>query len=273
MAGDFQIRFWGVRGSIPCPGQDTLRYGGNTSCVEVRAGDRLLILDAGSGLQPFGQHLQNAGSINADLLLSHLHYDHILGLPFFAPAYDTASQLRVWAGNCNNGVKAALQQFLQPPFFPVPLQHLAARFSFRDFSSGDTLDLSSHLCVRTCALNHPDGATGYRIEYDGRALCYITDTEHPAQGLDTAIVQLIRDADIVIYDATYNDSDYPSHRGWGHSTWEAGLALCDAAGAHRLVVFHHAPERSDLELQQLDAELHRLRPGSVVAREGLVLSL
>ncbi|UTW14286.1 MBL fold metallo-hydrolase [Marinobacterium rhizophilum] len=273
MAGDFQVRFWGVRGSIPCPGQETLHYGGNTSCVEVRAGDQLLILDAGSGLQPFGQYLQSAGSISADLLLSHLHYDHILGLPFFAPAYDAANKLRVWAGNCSAGVEAALHQFLQPPFFPVPLKHLTARFSFRDFSSGDTLELSPEVCARTCVLNHPDGATGYRIEYDGRALCYVTDTEHPARGLDSAILQLIRDADTVIYDSTYNDSDYPSHRGWGHSTWEAGLALCEAAGARRLVVFHHAPERSDSELQQLDAELHRRRPGSVVAREGMVLQL
>ncbi len=273
MAGDFQVRFWGVRGSIPCPGQETLHYGGNTSCVEVRAGGQVLILDAGSGLQPFGQHLRNEGSINADLLLSHLHYDHILGLPFFAPAYDAASQLRVWAGNCGTGLEAALQQFLQPPFFPVPLQHLKARFSFRDFTCGDTLQLSPSVSVLTCSLNHPDGATGYRIQYDGKALCYVTDTEHPAQGVDSAVVQLIRNADIVIYDATYNNSDYPGHQGWGHSTWEAGLALCEAAGARRLVVFHHAPERSDSELQNLDTELQRLRPGSVVAREGLVLYL
>lgn len=273
MAGNFHVRFWGVRGSIPCPGHDTLHYGGNTSCVEVRAGDRLLILDAGSGLQYFGQHLQAKGSIDADLLLSHLHYDHILGLPFFAPAYDPGSRLRVWAGNCNGGVETALRQFLQPPFFPVPLQHLKARFSFRDFTSGDTLNLSSSVRVLTCALNHPDGATAYRIEFDGRAICYVTDTEHPTQGLDAAIVNLIRDADIVIYDATYNNSDYPAHRGWGHSTWEAGLALCESAGARRLVVFHHAPERTDAELQWLDSELQRLKPGSVVAREGLVLQL
>ncbi|ANG63595.1 MBL fold metallo-hydrolase [Marinobacterium aestuarii] len=271
MAGDFQVRFWGVRGSIPCPGQDTLLYGGNTSCVEVRAGERLLILDAGSGLQHLGQQLK--GSIDADLLLSHLHYDHILGLPFFAPAYDAGSRLRIWAGNCNGGIEATLQQYLQAPFFPVPLHRMAAHIRFEDFNVGDSLAVSTSVRVLTCGLNHPDGATAYRIEYDGRALCYVTDTEHPAEGQDEALVRLIRDADIVIYDATYNNSDYPAHRGWGHSTWEAGLALCEAAGVRRLVVFHHAPERTDAELQQLDTELQKRRPGSVVAREGLVLQL
>nr|WP_067296152.1 MBL fold metallo-hydrolase [Marinobacterium profundum] len=271
MAGDFHVRFWGVRGSIPCPGQDTLLYGGNTSCVEVRTGERLLILDAGSGLQHLGLHLK--GSIDADLLLSHLHYDHILGLPFFAPAYDANSRLRIWAGNCSGGIESALQQYLQAPFFPVPLHQMAASIRFKDFSPGDTLSPSASVRVLTCNLNHPGGATAYRIEYAGRALCYVTDTEHPAEGQDEAIVRLIRDADTVIYDATYNNSDYPAHRGWGHSTWEAGLALCEAADARRLVVFHHAPERTDAELQKLDTELQTRRPGSLVAREGLVLQL
>jgi phosphoribosyl 1,2-cyclic phosphodiesterase len=271
MAGDFYVRFWGVRGSIPCPGQDTLHFGGNTSCVEVRAGDRLLILDAGSGLLGLGDSLLADGPIEAELLLSHLHYDHILGLPFFAPAYDGRNSLRIWAGDCQGGIEAALQQYLQPPFFPVPLQRMSARIRFEDFSAGDALNPGGAVHIRTTALNHPDGATAYRIEYDGRSVCYVTDTEHPEQGLDANILQLIHGADIVIYDGTYNDQDYPAHRGWGHSTWESGLALCEQANVRHLVVFHHAPERTDAQLQQLDDELQRRRPGSVVAREGQVL--
>lgn len=272
MKDDFYLRFWGVRGSCASPGIDTLIYGGNTSCVEVRAGDRLLILDAGTGLIPLGASLREAdGALQADLLLSHIHYDHIMGLPFFSPAYNPDSQLRVWAGNCNGGIEAAMHRFVQPPFFPVPLKGMSAQFSFNDFTSGDTLSLSDEVQVRTTELNHPDGATGYRIDYDGRSICYITDTEHPKEGLDARIVALIQDADIVIYDATYNDDDYPAHLGWGHSTWEAGLALCERANAGTLVVFHHAPERTDAELRALDQVINLRRPGSVVAREGMVL--
>ncbi|GGO83513.1 MBL fold metallo-hydrolase [Marinobacterium nitratireducens] len=272
MADDFYLRFWGVRGSCACPGVDTLVYGGNTSCVEVRAGGHLIILDAGTGLTPLGASLRALGEpVQADLLLSHIHYDHILGLPFFPPAYDPGSRLRFWAGDCDGGIEAAMLRFVQPPYFPVPLQRMSATFSFHDFAAGDSWPLSDRIRVRTAPLVHPDGATGYRIDYDGRSICYITDTEHPAQGCDENIVALVQDANIVIYDATFNDDDYPNHLGWGHSTWEAGLALCERAGAETLVVFHHAPERTDAELRALDRVVHQRRPGSVVAREGMVL--
>lgn len=271
MADDFYLRFWGVRGSIARPGRETLCYGGNTSCVEVRAGDRLLILDAGTGMQSLGESQLLQGAIDADLLLSHVHYDHILGLPFYAPAYDARSRLRIWAGNCDDGIESALRQFLKPPFFPVPLKHMAAQFSFHDFRPGDELSPDRRIRIRTAALNHPDGAIAYRIEYGGRSICYVTDTEHPDDGFDQNVLQLIRDADIVIYDATYNDDDYPAHRGWGHSTWEIGLALCEQANARVMVAFHHAPERTDEQLAWLDTELQRRRPGSVVAREGMTL--
>lgn len=271
MADDFYLRFWGVRGSCACPGADTLIYGGNTSCVEVRAGDHLLILDAGTGLQPLGETLRGLDAPEADLLLSHIHYDHILGLPFFRPAYNPESRLRIWAGDCNGGIESAMRRFVQPPFFPVPLHRMSAQFSFHDFSAGDAWSLSDKLRISTVPLVHPDGATGYRIDYDGRSICYITDTEHPDEGLDQNIIALIRDADIVIYDATYNDDDYPAHLGWGHSTWEVGLSLCEQANAAVLVVFHHAPGRTDTELTELDRVLGERRPGSVVAREGMVL--
>ena len=153
----------------------------------------------------------------------------------------------------------------------VPLQIFAANVSFHDFSAGDVLEPHPGIKIRTAPLNHPNGASGYRVEYGGHAICYITDTEHEIDKPDRNVLGLIEGADIVIYDATYTDEEFPKFITWGHSTWEEGVRLCDAAGVRTFVVFHHDPGHDDDMMDAIAGEVEAARPGSVVAREGMVL--
>lgn len=273
---DFVVRIWGARGTVPCPGPQTLRYGGNTSCVEVVCGGNRLILDAGSGLRLLGKRMVERGDAStAHLLLTHTHIDHIGGLPFFRPAYCKTNKLVVWSGHLwehGRTIQGVLKDLMQPPFFPVPLDIMHACVSFNDFRAGAEIKPYPNVEVATLPLNHPGGATGYRIRYDGRQLSFITDVEHGDE-LDGSIVTFIRGSDFVIYDATYTDEEYPRFRGWGHSTWQEGVRLCNAADSGPLVTFHHDPERDDEELDRIALELAQARPGSLVAREGMELVL
>lgn len=271
MADDFYVRFWGVRGSIACPGPDTIRYGGNTACLEVRCGHHLLILDAGTGLRNLGNTLRDASPFAADILLSHVHYDHIMGFPFFRPAYHPDNAFRIWAAHCEQGIQGILERFLEAPLFPISLEVMQARLDFRDFRAGDTLYPAEGITVRTAPLNHPNGATGYRIEYQGKSICYVTDTEHPPGGPDEHILRLIQGAEIVIYDTTYTEAEYTTRQGWGHSTWQAGIRLCKRAGACTFAAFHHNPDHDDDFLDRMADELNQAYRGAVVAREGMTL--
>jgi phosphoribosyl 1,2-cyclic phosphodiesterase len=268
------IRFWGVRGSIATPGPQTARYGGNTSCVEMRCGRRRLVFDAGSGLRLLGQELDRAGrKVDLDLFYSHTHLDHVVGLPFFAPAYAAGNRIRMWAGHLKPplGIKAVLDKMMSAPLFPVPLGILAAHLEFRDFAAGETLAPHAGIRLATAPLNHPDNATGYRVEFAGKSVAYITDTEHRGGESDPNVSLLMRDADIAIYDCMYTEAEYPAHRGWGHSTWEEAVRLAQEAGVKQLVIFHHDPDHDDAEMDRIAAAARELMPGAIVAREGLVL--
>jgi len=271
---EFWVRFWGVRGTVPCPGPDTVRYGGNTPCIEVMCGGERLIFDAGTGIRALGASLGGANDLKSHIFLTHTHMDHIAGFPFFRPAYNKNNSFQIWAGNLaaqNGNIRSVLSAIMSRPIFPVPLRIMHACMAFHDFHAGDTLNPLREVVVRTAPLNHPDGATGYRIDYAERSICYVTDTEHREGVLDETIIELIGGSDIVIYDSTYTEAQYPDYRGWGHSTWAEGARLCDAASAGRLIAFHHDPDHSDADLDRIAEDMERARPGSLVASEGLVL--
>ena len=268
---DLSVRFWGTRGSLPMPGPDTIVYGGNTCCVELRLGSRLFIVDAGSGFEAAGRAmtLLGSGTGRIDLLLSHLHHDHVSGLPFFSPILKEKGALRVFCGNQGgDSAKAALDHMFAPPLFPVTLDVLPGRIEHVGFRAGETLAFEDGITIATCPLRHPGGATGYRFDHGGRRVCYVSDMEHVDTGPDDDVVSFCRDADLVIYDAMFTEAELPRCRGWGHSTWNAGVMLCRAAGAGALAAFHHHKSHDDATLAAIEAELVEALPGSFVAREG-----
>ena len=275
MPASFEVRFRGVRGSIACPGPGTVGYGGNTACVELRCGERLVVIDAGTGLRGLGADLAGRGRLEADLLLSHTHLDHVVGLPFFAPLFDARNRFAVRAGHLaeRGGVRPVLERMLSPELFPVALYGFAAELSCIDFRAGESFALGDGIHVRTAPLDHPGGATGYRVEFGGRAVCYVSDTGHEPGRPNRDILGLIEGADIVIYDAMFTEEEFARHPDWGHSTWNEGARLCEAAGADRLLLFHHDPRRDDKAMDRLAAEAAERRPGTQVAREGMALSL
>jgi len=270
------VRFWGVRGSIASPGPDTVRYGANTACVELRCGEHLIICDAGTGLRPLGQALEKEGTpVDADLLCSHTHLDHICGFPFFAPCFRAGNRIRLWGGHAaaQGDLRAVFRMTMTPPLFPDVLNSFAATIEFKDFTGGEVLTLRDGVVVKTSPLNHPGGATGYRIEWDGKALTYVTDTEHRQDGIDANVLSLADHADILIYDANYTNEDYAAHVGWGHSTWQEAVRVAQRASVKSLILFHHDPGRSDAMLDAIGVAATLAFPGTIVAREGLTLTV
>ncbi len=270
---DIVIRFWGVRGSIATPGPSTVRTGGNTPCVEIEHGGERLILDAGTGLRGLGQRMLARGDTEATLLLSHLHWDHIQGLPFFVPAYLPGHRLHVIG---HPGLRDALDAQMTPPCFPVRLDAMRAELSFAEIADRGALEVGAFQ-IRAASLNHPGGVLGYRIEVAGRAIVYATDTEHYSCP-DPHLVALAKGADVLVYDAMYTDEEYdgrsgPTKVGWGHSTWRAGVDVADAAGVDRLVLFHHDPMRSDDGVDAIERDAALARPGTGAAREGDEIAL
>jgi phosphoribosyl 1,2-cyclic phosphodiesterase len=273
---DFTIRFWGVRGSLPCPGPATKRYGGNTPCVEVRCGGRLLILDGGTGLRELGDALtEDGGTIDADLLLTHCHYDHVIGIPFFAPFFQPQHRFRIWAGNLlpDFRLKGVMESMMSEPLFPIGIDMFKASIDYRDFRAGETIIRDGDLTIRTIMLDHPGGAAGYRIDYRGRSAAYLTDNEGRHEDRDTPLVAFAGGADLMIYDTTYTEAEIGEKKGWGHSTWQDGMRLADAAGAKTFCLFHHAPEHDDAMMDQLLAQASAARPGTIAAIEGQIIRL
>ncbi|MBO0739333.1 MAG: MBL fold metallo-hydrolase, partial [Alphaproteobacteria bacterium] len=190
-----------------------------------------------------------------------------------APCFDPRTKMRIWAGHLNGGkgIEAVLNSMMIAPLFPIPMGIFTARMAFTDFIAGDVLTPHPDIVIKTGPLNHPNGATGYRVEYRGRIVAYITDTEHRPGELDGHVLDLVDRADIMIYDASYTDAEYPAHKDWGHSTWQEGVRLADAAAVKTLVIFHHDPGHDDDFMDEVAADAAAARPGTVVAQEGLVL--
>lgn len=256
-----RVTFWGVRGSVAVSGGGFLRTGGNTTCVEVEHDGARLILDGGTGLQSLGASV--TGPLEALLLFTHVHWDHIQGVPYFGPAFDPESRLTFVGAP---GLQAALHDQMRPPSFPVGFDAFRAATSFLELEAGAPVELGPFR-VEAAEMTHPNGVLCYRITAGKRSVVFATDVEH-GMTLDPRLLQLAEGVDLLIHDAQYTDAEYPSRRGWGHSTWEQAVAVARTAGAARLALFHHDPTRSDTALAGIEAIATRRHPTAFAAREG-----
>ena len=257
------LRFWGTRGSIPSPGLSTARYGGNTPCIELRTGDgRLVILDAGTGIRELGRSLierSNGDPITGDIFLTHAHWDHIQGLPFFAPIFRKGNHFTIWGSrSLETSIDRVVRDQMSPVVFPVSFEELQARIDFQELSEERRTGRGFH--VSAIQVRHPGGALGYRFTdeaEDGRALVYVSDNElSPLARYDDApdwrarFVDFTRGAAVLVHDTMYTADEYPGFVGWGHSTHEDAVSLAIEAGVERLVLFHHRPERTDTDVER-----------------------
>lgn len=266
---------WGARGTLPAAPDDPSLFGARTCCVSVEAMGRVLVFDAGTGIVALGNQLLAAGVKEIDLFLSHAHYDHVMGLPYFAPFYDPATRVRIHAGHMEDGTtcRALLADFLRPPFHPVGLEKFKAAIGYETFRSNDVLRPAPGIAIRTHSLHHPNGAVAYRVEAGGRTIVYATDHEHRPGTRDGALEEFLRGADILVFDTTFTDAEMPHYKGYGHSSHEEGVRLAKAAGISRLVLFHHSHKRSDADLSRIEREAKALLPGTVAGRPGLEIAL
>lgn len=273
---DFVVQFWGVRGSIPTPGKETIRYGGNTSCLEMRVAGKRLIFDGGTGLKVLGDSLLAEMPVEAYMFFTHYHWDHIQGFPLFTPAFLPGNCFHIYGAIPPEGesMKKHFIERILHPNAPIPIKGLQADLRFNELKAGDSMMLDD-IKIETGQLNHPNTAMGYRITWNGRSAVYCSDTEHLPEGLDENVLNLARDADILIYDAMYTDDEYYNPKspkiGWGHSTWQEAIKMAEAAGVKRVVIFHHDPTHTDDFMDQIEQEVQAKFPKAIMAREGLVV--
>ena len=271
----FTVTFRGVRGSLPTPVEECKRYGGNTSCIEVRCGAEIILFDSGTGIRKSGIDLLKNKERRVNLFLSHTHWDHIHALPFFQPGFHPEWDIIVRAGHLKDhgGIAKALHDQMRPPFFPIPMTFQKGLRDVSDFRAGDHFKINGEVKVKTATLNHPNGATGYRIEYKNKAMCYVTDTEHVIGQPDQNVLGLIQGADLVIYDSTYTDEKFSTHIGWGHSTWQEGIRLCKAAQAKSLAIFHHDPDHNDAFMDKIAERAKQEWNKAFVAQEDHTITI
>jgi len=277
MKHSFWFKFWGTRGSIATPGQSSRRYGGNTACIEVGCGEHRLILDSGTGMRLLGDELNKKKKLTLHLFLTHFHWDHIMGLPFFAPAFNKSTTLNIYAVERGNiTLERLLSKLMEHPFFPVPITTFECKINFCPIEPSGTITLAKNLRIRTFPLNHPGGATAYRIDYGKKSIAYITDNEH-FDTLDVALSEFISGADYIIYDSYYDDGEYYNStdpkKGWGHSTLSAGTDLAKASQVGHLVMFHHNPMHDDACLDRLAKKAKKRFANTIVAKEGTTLNV
>jgi phosphoribosyl 1,2-cyclic phosphodiesterase len=279
-----QARVWGCRGSLATPGPDTIRYGGNTSCVEVQLDSgHVLVLDAGTGMRPLGVGMQMPESAELHILLSHLHLDHLQGLGFFRPLFNPDLDIHIWGpASPVQPLADRIAMYLSPPLFPVSLEDVPARLTFHDAPEEPVVIGSAAL--RSSKVKHQGPTVGYRIEEGGQTLVYVPDHE-PSLGVELRSVppewmsgyDIAREADVLLHDAQYRDDEYGAHIGWGHSCLADALHFADKARVRNLVLFHHDPYHTDDELEALLKDAQEIWPqatnGICLAHEGMTITM
>jgi len=269
-----ELRFWGVRGSIPAPGAHTLAVGGNTTCVSLRSDDYLFVFDAGTGIRRLGEYLEDdaRSKWRGSIFFTHYHWDHIQGLPFFTPARRVENRFSLY-GESKDGIdlEEILRQQMVDPYFPISMAQAKALVTFEALEPGQVIEPFPGFTLRTVRLNHPNGALGYRLQTADGSLCVITDHEHPAGGLDQAVVEFARGASVLIHEGQYTPQEKRGPKsGWGHSSWKDAALTAKEAQVEMLFISHHDPDRTDYEVFQFLTEARKIFPDSEIATESTI---
>lgn len=269
-----EVRFWGVRGSVASSGSHVARIGGNTSCLEVTCEGHRLILDAGTGIRSLGEALLPQQPINATLLFSHLHWDHVQGFPFFTPAWLPTSSFVLYGPGADGEqqLRSVLSKQMEPPNFPVPLAAMRAQLEFRSARHREVIE-TGPFRVTPVELPHPQGCIGYHIEAGGKRFAYCTDVELTLEAMDSTLGAMLEGVDALVLDAQYTPDEYagrvgPPKKGWGHSTMIEAARIAKATDAQRLFLFHHDPAHTDDQVEAMAEEAKQVFPLSEPAREG-----
>ena len=264
------MRFWGVRGSVATPQEENLGYGGNTSCVELRgSGGEIAILDAGTGMRNLGEDLLRqfaAQKIKVNVFLTHYHWDHIQGLPFFGPLFQEGSEITFHASEKLGPLRERLRRQMSAPYFPVDFDTVAAHLQFVEMDGAGVQ--VGDLRVACFAMNHPQGAAGFRVESPSSTVVYASDLEPGNRDLDRLVRESAEGADALIYDSQFTPEEYEAHKGWGHSHWREAAAVARDARVKQLILFHHDPSHTDEIMTQIEASTRQLFERASAAREG-----
>lgn len=266
-----QVRFWGVRGSYATTGVKFAGHGGNTACLEIRTGhDDVMIFDCGSGIRRLGEMLarSGAGKLSIPIFLTHFHWDHIQGIPYFIPLFVPSNEFTFYSFRDGAEAHSILAGQMAAPYFPVGFDVVPSKL---DFVKMGAEPVERGAVVKAFPMNHPQGAVGYRIEHEGATIVYASDLEHGNAELDKVLRENAREADVLIYDAQYTPAEYESKRGWGHSTWLEATRAARDAGVKKLVLIHHDPEHDDDAMQRIADAARQEFGNTEAAVEGLCI--
>jgi phosphoribosyl 1,2-cyclic phosphodiesterase len=275
-APKIEVRAWGVRGSLPTPSAEVLGFGGNTPCVELKFGSdegckQRIILDAGTGIRYLGMHLLKSQCTDTSfhIFLSHFHWDHVQGLPFFPALYRQESKITFYSHRTPAELKEILWGQMATPYFPVRFIDIAATVNFVQVD--DESVMLGEVEVRSFPLTHPQGSSGFRVSYRGKTIVYATDHEHGQENADLRLLEAAKSADLLFYDSQYTVEEYPHRMGWGHGTWLQATRVATAAEVKQLVLFHHDPSHDDVRMEEILADARLKFPCTIAAREGETL--
>jgi phosphoribosyl 1,2-cyclic phosphodiesterase len=267
-----ELRFWGVRGSVAVPGSSTLEYGGNTSCVELQGAGDVILFDGGTGIRAAGLDIATRRATRIHLFLTHFHWDHIQGLPFFAPLFDAANHVTIYSSSYSAPLRESLRGSMNAPYFPVDFDIFSAQVDLVDLGTG-AAEVGGCVSVRPFEVHHPQGACAYNVTCGGARFVYAPDREHGDARLDAVFQQEAKGATALVISSQYTPEEYEEHRGWGHSTWLESARVARHAGAQSLVLFHHDPSHSDAVLRRIEAEARREFADTFMAKEGWTFEL
>ena len=265
------IKFWGVRGSNPTPDKDKIEYGGDTSCIEVRTSDNeLIILDMGSGIRNLGTKILSDPSYpkTIHILLSHFHWDHIMGFLYFTPFYDDSYTFNIYGYNKHTPTSSFSKKILDPTFWPVSMDMLNAKINFIDLD-GEDLVINSNTQIKYTNHSHPNTATSYRVETDNQSIVYTTDCEHPVKNLNKNVIEIAKNSDMLIHDSHFSNEDLEKFKGWGHSSYGEAIDVANKANVKTLVLFHYSPNYNDDEVSRIEKEAKKIFKNTIASKQGL----